>query len=142
MKIKTAIHHVKQIRERIRRVNGLIGTPEAGRYCFKIRTAYVFGSTVKGKDCPNDVDILIDGREVGELQGTSKINLGNRRNAKIVRNGFWKNYPIRSQTQAYKYLGHGMKMIRFHDYNFERTFGDIDKTKVMIYPRDDFSKII
>lgn len=55
MKRETAIKNVNTIAARLKNISGLIGTPNTDHECFKVRAAYVFGSTVKGSINPNDL---------------------------------------------------------------------------------------
>lgn len=129
MKRELAFKMAKTISERIRSVNGLLGTPDAGRPAVRIKRAWVFGSTVKGKECPNDLDVLLDLDAVGDY---------NSRNSRLEKSrSIWAGFPIDAEREAHKYLRSGLKMVRFHHVRIDGTFGDIQSTKVLIYPRFD-----
>ena len=72
MKRATALKSLKKIVDRIHAVNGLLATPEASSEAFRIKRAWVFGSTVKGSESPGDLDILIDAESVGRRLATHR----------------------------------------------------------------------
>lgn len=136
MKLSTSIRNAMTVAERIKRCNGLIGTPEAITEAFRIKRAWVFGSTAKGNPNPNDTDILIEGGRVGRFnprrakkQPKSKSRMGIR-------------YRVESIEVACAYLVGNLKMIRLHDIMVDGNLGDIPDTKIMIYPRNDLPKAI
>ena len=65
MNRKTALKKCKTVADRIKAVNGIIGTPHANFQALRISRAWLFGSTAKGKENPNDVDILIESKPGG-----------------------------------------------------------------------------
>lgn len=143
MRKEIAFKNVLIIANRIKSVNGLIGTPANRFECFKIRRAYVFGSTVKGSPLPNDIDILIEGNGCGLRYTAKKIsNPGNndsiRYGAKTDRE-YLRRYGIRiskeSHHTAYRFIKGNFKKISIHDFSVD---GEIAHPRIMIYPRNDF----
>lgn len=131
MKLETSIKNAIKVARRIKHCNGLIGTPEATTEAFRIKRAWVFGSTVKGKLNPRDTDIMIEGYCIGSFnlkrakkQPKSKASCGIR-------------YSLNSIEVAHSYLRGNIKMLRLHDFKIDGNLGDIPNTKIMIYPRMD-----
>lgn len=141
MKRRTAISHVKVVKERLLQCNGVIGTPASEFEFVRIKRAWVFGSTAKGNETPGDVDILVEILPAGRMLATNALarQCGRRGGARNhPARGAPKTYPACSFTNAYRFLSAGMKMVRFHDLAVDGQFGDIAATRILIYPRDDF----
>lgn len=120
MKRETAIKNIRQIVSRLEKCRGIIETKGAGIYDgFMVDRLYVFGSTAKGSQNPNDIDLLISGRGV---------------------NGNKNPYGEHSFDVAMKKLRKGMKMVRFHEEYVDGAFGDIAETKIMIWPDCHFEE--
>jgi predicted nucleotidyltransferase len=144
MKLEAAISKAKIIAERIKQSNGLIGTPECSFEAYRIKRAWLFGSTAKGKDNPNDVDILIEAREAGRPQRTqrNKSYTKDRRfnracNARIDKQ-YYRSYGMIRGICTYKtaqsFLRGHLKMVRFHSIEID---GEIAYPRILIYPRMD-----
>lgn len=144
MKLKTAINNAMKVQYAIKKCNGLIGTLGTEYECVKIKKAFIFGSTVKLKPEPNDLDVIVEFSFCGRRFGVTRIH--NNKDgypyigAKIDKN--WKRrfnykFPADSYNAALRYMAGGMKMIRIHNWEFDERFAD---PKIMIYPRDDLSK--
>ena len=92
----------------------------------------MFGSTVKGSQCPNDLDLLIDLERAGKRL--------NWRQAKYDRRYFRSYGGIKvapsAELQALAWLSKGMKKVSRHPLHMEEVEIDV---KVMIYPRDDLT---
>ena len=139
MKRETAIRNAVKVADRIRKSNGLIGTPECERETVKIKKAWLFGSTAKGKPDPNDVDILIEYDLIGRRQHTNcRAHRGFPRTNAAVDKECKRRYGISVPKSAWsatvRLLSRNMKMIRIHDAN---TDGEIAHPRIMIYPRMD-----
>ena len=107
MKYETAIKNAKKVADRIRRSNGLIGTPDCQYSVFKIKRAWLFGSTAKGKPLPNDVDILIEGFGVGRRQHVNQIPSIPWSNAAVdkeYKRWYRISLPKSSESEAIKFL--------------------------------------
>ena len=137
MNRKTALNKCKTVADRIKAVNGLIGTPHANFQALRVSRAWLFGSTAKGKKNPADVDILIECRMVGDYQTTGKRagRENARGNAKRTKRGYWIGSPVCSYDEAKKYLSKGMYKISIHNFAIDGNFGDVAETKIMIYPK-------
>jgi hypothetical protein len=135
MKLETSIRNALLVAARIKKCNGLIGTPEASHEALRITRAWLFGSTVKGKLNPNDTDILLESIEVG------RFNLRNAKKRPISTMRTGVRYCIRSHEVAYSYLRSRIKMVRFHDIAIDGSLSDVAQTKIMIYPRNDLPKL-
>jgi predicted nucleotidyltransferase len=147
MKHQTAIKNLNIIADKMRRLSGLIGTPDADFEAFKITRAWLFGSVAKGSQSPKDIDILIEGRGVGRRKRTGRfvrINKieGRKYLAKTATHSKRNStpFPLSCRTSACRYLKGHLKGISFHDYEIETGYGDINETKIMIYPYYLFSQ--
>lgn len=130
MKRTTALRYADEIAARVRSVNGLLATPLADREAVRIKRVWVFGSTVKGSQAPNDLDLLIESKAVGRHR-TWKQGKLNRRYLRM----FGVRRALCASKETYKWLTKGMKKVSRHDFEAER---GIDLSPlVMIYPRND-----
>jgi len=139
MKRATAIRNAQQIAERLRSVTGILMTPDGNRESVRIKKAWVFGSTAKGSDQPNDLDVLLECYAYGEHRHPN--NKGSRNKASRVgiaktNKDYLKRYRIIVGHDALFvmqiWLGVGMKMVRFHDFTID---GNLAHPRKMIYPR-------
>ena len=147
MKRETAIRNVQRIADTLHETNGLIGTAGTSYDAVRIKRAWVFGSTAKGKENPNDVDILLDISNAGRRYWTNKDkDRGQRwrygaRLDRRARRVFGLIVPMDAEEDAMRRIRDNMKMIRLHRFKHDGNFGDIPQTKVMIYPRNDFAAL-
>ena len=127
MKLETALRHAAEIARRLVSVNGLIPTPRGESEFYLVKKAWVFGSTIKGSDAPNDLDILLfaenaDARQKWQVAGFDPV--------------YYKAHGMRqtrlTSREAKMWLRKGMQMISTHDKESEETIFD---KKVEIYPR-------
>lgn len=150
MKRETAIRYAHEIARRVHAVNGLLATPGCEFEAVRIRRIWVFGSTVKGKQNPNDLDVLIDMQYAGRYRVAAKS-----RYAKIRTTGqhalrdslcdgqIDKEYKRRngwitaksSKSYALIWLTKGMKMVSRHTLMNEAAAPFAEQ--VLIYPRFD-----
>ena len=142
MKAKTAINNAMKIAERIKLLNGLIGTPGTGFECFRIKRAWVIGSTIKGKENPNDLDIILDAEECGRRFNTVKLYrkcskwphyYGAKLHKEYLRR-YGMYSPVSCEYEAHKYLRGWLKMARIHDWKIDH---EAASQRIMIYPRND-----
>ncbi len=133
MKLQTSIRNALKIAERIKRCNGLIGTPYTSHEALRIKRAWLFGSMAKGKLNPGDTDILLECYVVGWF------NLENAKLQPKSRNSMGHRYALCAMEEGRRYLRSGLKMVRFHDLHIDGNFGDIAKTKIMIYPKNNLT---
>jgi len=132
MQLTTALRYAHEVARRVNAVNGLLATPLCGREAVRIKRIWVFGSTVKGSQAPNDLDLLIDLAEVGRLYSYKHTRVDK---AYFRRHGT-RTAP-RARDAALIWLTKGMRMVSRHCLDDE--CADID-TKVLIYPRNDLGK--
>ena len=156
MKRATAIKTALEIAERVKKCSGVIGTPECEFTAFRIKRMWLFGSTAKGCENPNDVDILIDGSECGLSQFAnwkSKSSMRGyvRDRKKMVTKRFIKfrlgkidksylkstgvPHAISSRITALRMVRGNSKMVRFHEFDVD---GSLAHPRIMLYPRNDF----
>ena len=60
MKRKLAFRYAFEVARRVHGVNGILATPLCDREAVRFKRIWVFGSTVKGGEAPNDLDLLIE----------------------------------------------------------------------------------
>jgi len=145
LKRKTALRYALTIHRRLKELSGLIGTPECSSSAYRVRRAWVFGSTAKGSENPRDLDVLVDDRECGRRQFCKwkkppSYENGRRWECKINRYELRAHriaQPLFSSCTAQAYLRRGLPMVRFHSENSE---GHIAHPRIMIYPRFDFEE--
>jgi hypothetical protein len=127
MRIETALRYAAEIARRLESVNGLIPTPRGCREFYLVKKAWVFGSTIKGSDAPNDLDVLLFAENAGARQQWKTVGLDP---------SYFRAYgirqPRRTRSEASMWLRKGMKMVSIHDTESEATIFD---KKFEIYPR-------
>lgn len=141
MKRAVAIKKALKVAEILRSASGLIGTPGTDADAVRVKRAWLFGSTVKGKDEPNDVDILLEYEAVGRRYWCAKSRKHKLCGARLDKRGYRSygyRHPVEAWVEARKFIKGGMTMVRLHNVEIDGNFGDIAETKVMIYPRNDF----
>lgn len=128
MKRKTALKYAREIARRVHEINGLLATPLCQYEAMRISRMWVFGSTVKGKQNPNDLDLLIEMTECGRSRSAAQTTADKRN----LRRGF--RFAPSSRSYALKWLTRGMKLVSRHD-----SVADGGKVglQVLIYPRYD-----
>ena len=129
MKRKTALKYAREIARRVHSVNGIVCTPNTNYTATKIRRIWVFGSTIKGAEYPNDLDILIDMRcdqRVPWKRG--------RKIDKRYHHSYGCHVLPCSRKETMKWLTKNMKNVSRHDLREERIPIDI---MYLIYPRWD-----
>lgn len=131
MKLTTALRYANEISNRVKSVNGILCTPLCDRESVRISRIWVFGSTVKGSQSPNDLDILIECKAVGGSRTYSQGKIDKR---KLRSYGY--RTAICAETEALKWLTKGMKNVSRHDTKYEAMEIDV---KVLIYPRNDLN---
>jgi hypothetical protein len=131
LNLATALRYAHEVSRRVREVNGLLATPLCGDEAVRISRVWVFGSTIKGSLAPNDLDLLIDLREVGRRFTAEQTRVDRVR---LRAHGLWLAPPARSE--ALKWITKNMRNVSRHCRDSE--FAVIDKL-VMIYPRNDLA---
>lgn len=143
MQQQTAFKYISEISRRVHAVNGLLATPGCKNEAARISRVWVFGSTVKGKKAPADLDILIEVKPVGRRRIPAKrggrMILGDER----LRDGktnksYLHAHGIRvcesSEEYAIKWLTKNMRFVSRHTTDHEAA-RPIEMT--LIYPRFD-----
>lgn len=127
--------------DRIRMFNGIIATPEDHHEFVKVKRVWLFGSTARGKQNPNDTDLLFEFCEGGRLKRAGKTARGSKQpnTAKIDRD-YRRRYGIdiakNTTTSLFRYLRGHLKMIRFHDARIDAKYAT---DKILVYPRNDLN---
>lgn len=139
MKLSSALKKANEISSRIKSVNGIIATPLHRYEAVKIQRVWLFGSAAKGKLNPNDVDILIEMKEVG----FRSINYSNRRKSinffvdKDYQRRYGLAFPKPSGPTALKWIRNKKHNVSLHWTAIDRVDPDV---KIMIYPRNDLAQ--
>lgn len=130
MRKETALRYAAEITARLRGINGLLATPLCQKEAVRIRRVWVFGSTVKGSEAPNDLDLLLDLWPVGRHRNWKQGKLDRR-----LARAFGIRLAIDGENEALKWLTKGMRKVSRHSFEDERGL-DLSPL-VMIYPRND-----
>lgn len=145
MKLDTAVRAAQAIADRLRSVNGIIGTHECQHTAYRITRLWLFGSAAKGKANPNDVDILFEGIPAGLFQLTNRHRRDYKRSDRMHmrigaardRKATYRFVPKDSQRTALIFLRGNLKRISFHDFEVD---GDLADGKILLYPRNDLGR--
>jgi len=129
VKIETAHRYAREIARRVHSVNGLLATPLCGREAARISRIWVFGSTVKRSKAPNDLDILIEIKEVGRSRRWTQGKLDRQ-----FHKATGMRVALSATHEALKWMTKGMKKVSRHTTHNESAELDV---KVLIYPRWD-----
>ena len=65
MRREIALRYVDKIAQRLHSVNGVLATPLCNQEAVRFKRVWVFGSTAKGAESPNDLDLLIEAEGCG-----------------------------------------------------------------------------
>lgn len=92
----------------------------------RVRNIWVFGSTAKGSEAPNDLDLLIQMKECGSRQPWQEVGFDPE---------YLRSAGIRvardSRREARMWLSRGMKGVSRHDFESELVKIDI---KLRLWP--------
>ena len=139
MKLSSALKKANEISDRIKSVNGIIATPLHNYEAVKVKRVWLFGSAAKGKLNPNDVDILIEMKEVcrrdiSYLDPKKSVNF-------FINKDFKRRYGLSFAKQS---SDTALKWIRNKKHNISLHWTDIDRVqpdvKILIYPRNDLAQ--
>ena len=131
MKRATALRYAVEIARRVHAVNGLLATPLCDFEAQRISRIWVFGSTAKGSQNPNDLDILIEMRHCGRHRTWKQGKL----DKPMYRAGGYRLAAC-SHQEALKWLTKGMRLVSRHTTESEGLFRkNLIDVKKMIYPR-------
>lgn len=128
MKRTTALKYCVEIARRLHEIDGRLPTPGYSTDFVIFEKVWVFGSTAKGSDEPNDLDILIHFGPAGKRRTVSEGGL--------VDKEYFRRHSIErthaSEDYAVKWLTKGMKRVSRHWTLLE---GDkVFPEKKQIYP--------
>ena len=112
MKRETAVATAKEVVARLQSCRGVIDTPAASRPKVVVRELWLFGSTLKGAERPNDLDLLWSTELLGEYRmpgegGAELDTVMNRRYGYVSAKD-----PF---AEARRVLVGNRKMVRLHD---------------------------
>ena len=127
MKRATALRYSVELARRVHSVNGILSTPGCSHDAVRVSRMWVFGSTAKGSDAPNDLDVLIELKECGRHYTWRQARLDRR---------YFRAHGIRcaieSREDFLKWLTKGMRLVSRHCADSEGAVLDVKK---LIYPR-------
>jgi len=126
MKRATAIRYCQDINRRLLEVNGTIVTCRGEFEYVAVTKVWVFGSTAKGSESPNDLDLLIQMREGGQLQGVESAGFD-----PLIFSARGLKFPRSSRSEALMWLTKGMRNVSRHIHGEEMIEIDL---KAEIYP--------
>ena len=130
MKRATALRYAREIARRLHEVNGLLATPVCNYEAVRVRRVWVFGSTAKGAENPNDLDVMIElncmvGRHRTWRQATIDKGSYRRSGVRVARN---------NRDEFLKWLTKGMRGVSRHCRDQDIVVLDV---QALIYPRYD-----
>lgn len=126
MKRSTALRYCSEIHQRLIEVGGIVPTPRGGWSHVRVHNIWVFGSTAKGSNEPNDLDLLIRLEECGRRQSWQQVGFDpaylRRTGIRVARD---------PRKEALIWLSRGMKNVSRHDFESELVEIDI---KLPLWP--------
>jgi predicted nucleotidyltransferase len=129
MKRATALRYAHELARRVHSVNGVLATPLMRNEAVRISRIWVFGSTVKGAENPNDLDVLIEAKACGKFRRCCHVTYDR---------DYFRRFGVRvagcSRWYMLKWLTRGMKNVSRHFTDVEGVEIDV---KVLIYPRNN-----
>ena len=128
MKRLTALRNLREIERRLHVVNGILATPNCERDAYRVSRVWVFGSVAKGSETPNDVDVMIEGREVGRFHRWCRGRVLDKR----YRHACGMSTAPASRQAFLVWLTKGMKKVSRHCTESDAVELDV---KYLIYPR-------
>jgi predicted nucleotidyltransferase len=131
LKRAVAIRYANEVARRLHSVNGVLATPVCGSEAVRFKRVWVFGSTVKGSETPNDLDLLIDVELCGRQYSWRQTRLDKRE----LRTYGFRVAPD-SIDYALKWLTRGMRKVSRHVARWEVAPIDV---RVLLYPRNDLN---
>ena len=130
MKRETALRYAREIARRLHEVNGLLATPVCNYEAVRVSRVWVFGSTAKGSENPNDLDVMIElrcmvGRHRTWRQSTIDKDARRRHGIRVARD---------NRDVFLKWLTKGMRGVSRHCRDTDCVKLDV---QTLIYPRYD-----
>lgn len=127
MKRETAIAIAEEIVCKLVACRGIVDTPTAFRPQVKVSELWMFGSTLKGKDRPNDLDLLWEAEPIGACrkpgEGGAELDRELNRRYGYVR----AKDPF---DEAIRSLRGSRKMVRIHDMGLD---GDLAYPRLLLF---------
>ena len=161
MKRSTALKNVQKMIDRVRAINGILATPMHNNPFVKVKRMWLFGSVAKGAVEPNDIDIFVE--LIDEEQRYTDELIWDKCYPRVYRERWphfrkhkrlsgafkmdkqapqWRNMhiptPPRSDFTFIKWLRKDIRKVSVHVVGHDEIFDKLD-TKIMLYPRNDFS---
>ena len=131
MERSKALKYAVEIARRVHEVNGLIPTPDCGFEGMLMSNIWVFGSTAKGSEFPNDLDVLIDWKEHGRQRRCPEVSAD-----KGWERRYGRQLPKDSRWPAMKWLTKGMRGVSRHDLKWDEADLDVKKLIYPVYEMD------
>jgi len=132
MRREIALRYADKIAQRLHSVNGILATPMCGSEAVRFRRVWVFGSTAKGSESPNDLDLLIEADECGRRRSWKQTKYD-----KEARRRYGYLEPVSATDEALKWLTKGMKKVSRHIAATEKVEIDV---KILLYPRNEMDR--
>ena len=122
---------------------GKIGTPGTSHEALRVKRAWVFGSTVKGSESPNDLDVLLEMHECGRIFWSKGSRKSKNRpfGAKTDKRFFRAHRMFRAvacRNEGLLWLKGSLKRLSLHDFALD---GEIAIPRILIYPRNDLARV-
>jgi predicted nucleotidyltransferase len=136
MKRTTAIQTIREITHKLFECNGLIETPGCSSAHYKIQELWLFGSTAKGSQTPNDIDLLYIGDSVGPYRRVGTDPSIELDKDYLRRYGIARTKP--SNIAAFHLLIGKKKMVRMHSFEVEE---DLAHPRILLFPTCELDEI-
>lgn len=131
MRREIAIRRALRVADRVREAGGLIPTPRATHEFFEVKKIWLFGSTAKGSESPNDIDLLYE----GNYCGARYTSIEGKQLHKFFL-GMGVKVPVDSEYAALKIIAKGCGMVRLHDAKID---GEIAYPRIQLYPINELA---
>ena len=117
------------IAERLKSAAGVICTPGTSHEALRVKRAWVFGSTAKGSEHPNDLDIILEMYACGRrFWQKGSVQRRTRPGGARLDRAFFLSHrvrkPVSCQEEALRWIRGTAKMVRFHDYGIDGELAD------------------
>ncbi len=131
MKRELAIRRLQKVIDRINAVNGVFETPSARYPAARIVNVWLFGSLLKGSETPNDIDLLFEYEELGELRTLAQTGVYDK--------DYYRSYGMKCTIDTWKVFGRELRknipMVRMHKLMVD---GSVAYPRALIYPTLEF----
>jgi predicted nucleotidyltransferase len=131
MKRDLALRRLQRIIDRINAVNGVFETPDARYPAVRLINVWLFGSLLKGSETPNDIDLLFEYEELGELRTLKETGVYDK--------DYYRTYGMKCTIDTWKAFGQQLRknipMVRMHKLMVD---GSVAYPRALIYPTLEF----